>query len=265
MPIPRKIHYCWFGGNELSQSAKKCISSWKKYFPEFDIIEWNETNYDVNKIFWTRKFYKEKHWSGVSDYARIDILYMHGGIYFDVDVEVIKPYKLEMLNEGFWGVEENGMINSGLGFGCYANFEPLKEMLIFFKRFRLGGFKLYIITELTKIFKKYGFKDENVIQHIARTAIYPSEYFSPKSYITGITTITENTYSIHHLDGSWISKGRHISIKERWAFYQKYGNDKYLVDLYEKMKENNINRMPLKKLYSVVIKRTIRQLFGVNK
>jgi mannosyltransferase OCH1-like enzyme len=92
MGIPKKIHYCWFGGKELPDSAKKCIESWKTYFPDYEIKEWNESNYDVNKTIFTKEAYQIGKYAFVSDYARFDILYNYGGIYFDTDVEVIKPF-----------------------------------------------------------------------------------------------------------------------------------------------------------------------------
>ena len=87
--IPKIIHYCWFGGNELSELAKKCISSWRKYCPDYEIIEWNESNFDINLCQYVREAYKEKKWAFVSDYARFWILYNFGGIYMDTDVELI--------------------------------------------------------------------------------------------------------------------------------------------------------------------------------
>ena len=88
--IPKVIHYCWFGGNPLPNIAVKCINSWKKYFPDYEIIEWNESNFDLFSCDYCREAYDAKKWAFVSDYARFKILYEHGGVYFDTDVEVIK-------------------------------------------------------------------------------------------------------------------------------------------------------------------------------
>ena len=89
--IPKVIHYCWFGGNPLPDEAKRCIDSWKKYCPDYKIIEWNESNYDVNSNEYMKAAYNEKKWAFVSDYARVDVVYRYGGIYMDTDVELIKP------------------------------------------------------------------------------------------------------------------------------------------------------------------------------
>ena len=106
MSIPKKIHYCWFGRNPLPESAKKCIESWKKYCPEYEIIEWNEDNFDLTENRYAREAYEQKKWAFVSDYARLKIVYEQGGIYMDVDVELIKP--LDELTEldGYMGFEK---------------------------------------------------------------------------------------------------------------------------------------------------------------
>ena len=90
MGIPRVIHYCWFGNGTLPEKTVKCIESWKQYCPGYEIKQWNEKNYDVNKIPYIMDAYKEKKWAFVADYARLDILWKYGGFYLDTDVELIK-------------------------------------------------------------------------------------------------------------------------------------------------------------------------------
>ena len=104
--IPKIIHYCWFGRNPLPESAVKCINSWKKYFPDYEIKEWNEDNFEVNIIPYTREAYEAKKYAFVSDYARMWILYHHGGLYFDTDVEVVKPLDDIIRGGNFLGVEQ---------------------------------------------------------------------------------------------------------------------------------------------------------------
>ena len=89
--IPKIIHYCWFGRKPLPPLAVKCIESWKKYLPDYTIKEWNEDNFDINIVPYTREAYEVGKYAFVSDYARFYILYHHGGLYFDTDVEVIRP------------------------------------------------------------------------------------------------------------------------------------------------------------------------------
>ena len=103
--IPKKIHYCWFGGNEMPEVVIKCIKSWKEIMPDYEIIRWDESNYDVKKCKFISDAYAEKKWAFVSDYARLDILYDHGGIYLDTDVEVLKSLNDLLDLDGFCGFE----------------------------------------------------------------------------------------------------------------------------------------------------------------
>ena len=141
--IPHKIHYCWFGGNPLPKSAVKCIESWKKYFPEYEIIEWNENNYNVNKIPYIQQAYKAKKYAFVSDYARFDILYNEGGIYFDTDVEVIRSFEDILAKGAFMGCEIDGdcldsnsqskiLIHAGIGLGAAPKLEVYREILMYY-------------------------------------------------------------------------------------------------------------------------------------
>lgn len=117
--IEKKIHYCWFGGNELPTKAKRCIKSWKKYFPDYEIIEWNEKNFDINFNNYAKEAYLNKKYAFFTDVARLYIIYHNGGIYFDVDVEVIKKFDNDILsNEAFFGLETENTVNTGLGFGA---------------------------------------------------------------------------------------------------------------------------------------------------
>ena len=119
--IPKVIHYCWFGGNPLPESAKKCIDSWKKYCPDYEIVEWNENNFDISKNQYCREAYEAGKWAFVSDFARFDIIYKYGGVYFDTDVEVIKPIDSLIEQGAFMGVERNKPINVAPGLGIAAS------------------------------------------------------------------------------------------------------------------------------------------------
>lgn len=207
--IPKKIHYCWFGGNPLPDFAKKCIDSWKKFLPDYEIIEWNESNYDVNKLPYIAQAYSKKKYAFVSDYARFDILYKHGGLYFDTDVEVIKDLT-PICEKGNWlGIENPGLINAGLGIGCEANNTLVKEILLSYKNSDFvkqdGSLNLTtVVDRVSEIFKNYGFVYENKSQNVGDFIIYPAEYFCPKDAVTGIMNLTDNTYTIHHYDASWL-------------------------------------------------------------
>jgi hypothetical protein len=213
--IPKVIHYCWFGRNPLPESAKKCIASWRKFLPDYEIIEWNEDNYDVNKIPYTAEAYAAKKYAFVSDYARFDILYQHGGLYFDTDVEVIKPFDDIVANGPFMGIEVPPNKNSwlivapGLCLGAEKKMTLYKDILVKYQNLHFtlndGSFNTYTVGQhTTDILKLYGLKNENTIQTLNdTTVIYPKYYFNPLDDATGKLTITTETHSIHWYSKSW--------------------------------------------------------------
>lgn len=210
--IPKVIHYCWFGGTPLPKSALNCIESWKKYFPDYEIKEWNETNFDINCCEYVKEAYQEKKWAFVSDYARFWILYNYGGVYFDTDVEVIKSMD-ELLKMGsFMGCEASELegvgkreeINPGLGLAAVANLGIYKEILEYYNMLHFNVEKLEtIVDHTTRVLKKYGFKGNGIVEDVVGIIVYPSEYFCPMNQWTGELKITENTYSIHHYTATW--------------------------------------------------------------
>ena len=225
MPIPRKIHYCWFGGNPLPDLAKKCIASWQKHLPDYEIIRWDELNYDINKIPYTREAYAAKKYAFVSDYARFDILYHHGGLYFDTDVELIKDMNDIIQRGAFMGCESanspelrntnNYLLNvaPGLGLGCKANDLLYKEILdayaLRYFQQKDGSCDLTtVVTIVTDILKKHGFNNQmREIQNIEGILIYPPDFFAPRNGLFNRYILTSNTYSIHHYAASWMSTG----------------------------------------------------------
>ena len=211
MSIPKIIHYCWFGGNEKPSKIKKCIESWKKFMPEFDIIEWNESNFDINALQYTKQAYEMKKYAFVSDVARLKALSMYGGIYFDTDVEVFKNFTPLLDERCILGFEEeeyiatsmmavepnNNLINSFLK--IYDNIPFLDE-----KGNIIEGTN---VSKLTDLLIEIGLKRENIYQKLDdNISIYPKEYFSPYVYPYGIYQITDNSYCVHHFFVSWQSK-----------------------------------------------------------
>lgn len=206
--IPHVIHYCWFGGGEKPDVVCRCIDSWKRFFPEWEIIEWNEENYDITKSQYMREAYKEKKWAFVSDYARFDILYNQGGVYLDVDVEFLKPLPDEYLHKGaFTGFEYTGIVAPGLIFAVPRKHPFLREVLEMFDvstfSMNADGTFLTVNMQLTNMMKKEGLKTNNKLQNICGVTVYPSEFFC--GYNTDIREpeITENTICRHHYLGSW--------------------------------------------------------------
>jgi len=205
--IPKIIHYCWFGGNPLPDLAQKCIASWKKFCPDYRIKEWNESNYDVRNIPYISQAYDAKKYAFVSDYARLDIIYEHGGIYLDTDVELVKPLDNLLNLNGFMGFENGKLCNTGLGFGATSKLPIIKELRDIYT-------SLYFIKEdgnfnqtpcpyyQTDLLLKKGLLQNDSKQTIEGLTIFPKEYFCPKNYL-GETNLTKDTYSIHHFDASW--------------------------------------------------------------
>ena len=215
--IPKIIHYCWFGGNSLPELAQKCIASWRQYFPDYEIKEWNESNYDVNKISYTREAYAAKKYAFVSDYARFEILYTEGGLYFDTDVEVIKDMTDIIERGNFMGCEKAAHEGSpammlgvapGLGLGVNPGLGLLKEIIEAYSTFHFlnedDTLNTKTIVEYTsEILCKHGLRNTPELQQVADVWIYPQEYFAPKDVDTKELHITPKTVSIHHYDSSW--------------------------------------------------------------
>lgn len=207
--IPHIIHYFWFGGNEKPEIVLKCIASWKRYFPGWEIIEWNESNYDIHKCAYIKEAYEKKKWAFVSDYARFDILYRHGGIYFDTDVEVIRKLPKEFLSlKAFTGVEGGAQyIAPGLVFAIVKEHPYVKEILEVYENTRFvcdGQLNLKTVNErVTAIMQKKGYVINGEYQKIGDLCIYPAEYFCGYDLNIHEPAVTENTISVHHYAASW--------------------------------------------------------------
>lgn len=263
--IPRVIHYCWFGGNPLPELAKKCIASWKKFFPDYEIKEWNETNYDVKKIPYIAQAYDAKKYAFVSDFARFDILYQYGGIYFDTDVEVIKSLDDIVARGAFAGVERTGSagsLNAGLGIASPAASEIYKEILNSYRQSSFlrkdGSMDLTtVVDRVSAIFKKRGLKDSSEIQTVAGVTVYPADYFCPINPATGELKITENTRTIHHYAATWTIPLRKKYMKLRNQLSKKVG-----------IKASKLILLPLQfvcVVKEVGFKSAMRKIFGGKK
>jgi mannosyltransferase OCH1-like enzyme len=217
--IPKVIHYCWFGRNPLPKSALRCIASWRKYLPDYEIKEWNEDNFDLDAIAYTHEAYQAKKYAFVSDYVRFWVLYHHGGIYFDTDVEVVKPMD-HILNRGaFMGIEKSAvmdgkpMVNPGLGMGAEAGHPFFLSMLQKYHQLHYlnpdgtVAETVTIVTHTTRRLYELGMKPIKELQEVNNIWIYPEEYFCPMDSTTGITRVVKETVSIHHYDCSWMDMG----------------------------------------------------------
>lgn len=210
--IPKIIHYCWFGGKPLPKDVLKFIESWKRYCPDYDIKEWNETNFDIHMNRYVQEAYKNKKWAFVSDVARIYALYTEGGVYMDTDVEIVRNIDPLLINRGFLGFEGSQWIATNI-VGFEAKHELLGHFLDSYNHriFQEKNGNLDQTTnveELTKLLvNEYGLQLNGQQQQIPKgVMIYPTDYFSPYDYIQGKLNITANTYSIHWFSQTWIGQ-----------------------------------------------------------
>ncbi len=214
--LPKLIHYCWFGRNEKSPLVLKCIDSWRKYFPEFDIIEWNEDNFDVNQMDYTREAYECKKWAFVSDYARLKIVYEYGGIYFDTDVEVIKNFEELIGERGYLSFENttneplNKQVNTGVGFAAPPRSKVVQKMLQEYDgaHFLIDGQMDMTPCPVrnTNALKKLGLITDGSKQVICDMDIYPYDYFCGYDIANSYKACNENTCAIHHYTATWKDK-----------------------------------------------------------
>lgn len=218
--IPKIIHYCWFGRKEKPKLVKKCIASWKKYCPDFTIIEWNEDNFDVSQNTYTQFTSERNLYAYLSDYARLKAVFDYGGIYFDTDVELIKPIDNLLKYSSFFGFEKSGFVTTGLGFGAVKNHHLVGELMHEYdvlkedelsSRYNKDHHLTGSPTMNMRVLKRYGLRDVNEVQHLQDALILPEDYFCPYDDVTGELTITSNTYTIHWYGKSaqnWKSKIR---------------------------------------------------------
>lgn len=224
--IPKKIHYCWFGRGELTVKAKKCIQSWKKYCPDYEIIEWNEDNFDVHQNEYTKKVYTEKKYAFLSDYARLKVVYEHGGVYLDVDVELVKSLDDLLENDAFFGFETKEFINTGVGFGAKQGCIAVKTLLEEYNQLLDGTKDVIGCPKLnTEGLIKLGLERNGQLQKLDECTVYPAEYFNPYDDPTGRLNKTRNTYSIHWYAKSWMDKKSIIRSKLTQPLHRIFGTD----------------------------------------
>lgn len=209
--IPKIIHYCWFGRGPKPKLAQKCIASWKKYCPDYEIIEWNEDNFDVGMNGYTKMCIAEKKYAFLSDYARLVAIAEHGGIYFDTDVELVRSPDFLLGHEAFFGFETPEFVASGLGFGSAAHGTAVEAMLEEYAPLLDGEHGVIGCPRLnTKALEKLGLRRDGSLQKVGETVVYPQDWFNPYESATGRLKRTENTVSIHWYSASWMSPAKKL-------------------------------------------------------
>ena len=208
--IPKKIHYCWFGRGEKPVLAKKCIQSWKKYCPDYEIIEWNEDNFDINSNQYVKEAYDNKKYAFVTDFVRLLVTYTYGGIYMDTDIELVKPLDEYLNHEAVSGFENESQLQTGL-MACRKEFPLFKELLNFYDSIHFinddGSLNLTTNVEtITNIMKNHGFIPNGKYQEIEGLALYPKNIFCPEHSKLNDLDYMKDTVAIHFFSGSWKSE-----------------------------------------------------------
>lgn len=215
--IPKIIHYCWFGRGQMPDLAIKCIESWKKYLPDYEIKEWNEDNFNLNMYPYVREAYDNRKFAFVTDVVRLHALYTEGGIYMDTDVEVLKSLDPFLQHTAFSGFEDDMHIPTGI-MASEKGGKWAKENLAYYdnKHFVKGDGTLDLTTNvitLTNYMLPLGLKQNNTYQDFPDLiTFYPKDYFCPKSYDDGKIYLTNRSVTIHHFAGSWHSSKDKIRI-----------------------------------------------------
>ena len=214
--IPKIIHFCWMGGNEKPDDVKAYIKTWAEYLPEYEVVEWNESNFDLHYNRYVKEAYESRKWAFVSDVVRLYALYEYGGIYLDADVEICKPLDRFLAHKAFSsfqlpleGMTEPPFIPTGL-MASEKGGQWVGELLAAYKErtFILPDGSLDLLTNPRPITQHteetYGLVRNDEFQDLDVVTLYPSEYFCAKNWKTKALARTENTYAIHHFAGSWL-------------------------------------------------------------
>ena len=224
--VPKKIHYCWFGKAQKSELVKKCIQTWRKNLPDYEIIEWNEYNCDIeNSCPFVKDAYAQKKWAYVSDYFRLKALNEYGGIYLDTDVEVIKPFDSLLDKDFFCCFESEGYLCTAV----IGSAPGQKIIESFFKSYEERQFEQVPNSKLLFDFL-IGEKDYDIYKNLLledNCEILPVDCFSPKDFYTKKITLTDNTLAIHHFDGTWKSGGRKFKDRVQNMLIKMLGKEKY--------------------------------------
>lgn len=227
--IPKVIHYCWFGKGEKPKLAKKCIASWKKYCPDYEIIEWNENNFDINCCPYVKEAYESRRFAFVTDYVRLYIMFTQGGIYMDTDVEVTRNLDEFLVHKAFSGFESETQIPTGImagekGFPLFENLLPYYDGRHFLDKNGNQDTTTNVIT-ITAMLSERGFIPNGKYQVVDGFALYPRDYFCPLDDSTGVMYDSKNTATIHWFNKSWVPQRLRVRSKITRFFHRLFGKD----------------------------------------
>lgn len=227
--IPKVIHYCWFGRGEKPKLAKKCIASWKKYCPDYEIIEWNEDNFDINCCPYVKEAYESRRFAFVTDYVRLYVMFTQGGIYMDTDVEVTRNLDEFLVHKGFSGFESETQIPTGImagekGFPLFEKLLSYYDGRHFLDRNGNQDTTTNVIT-ITAMLSERGFIPNGKYQVVDEFALYPRDYFCPLDDSTGVMYDSKNTATIHWFNKSWVPQRLRVRSKITRFFHRLFGKD----------------------------------------
>lgn len=225
--IPKKIHYCWFGKKEIPDQNKIWMESWRKFCPDYEIIEWNEDNFDITKNMYIRQAYEKQKWAFVSDYVRLDVVEQYGGIYFDTDVELLKNIDDFLKNAAFCGFEQKRYVAFGLGYGAIEHHEIVRKMRDDYEErcFVLpdGSLNEKTCTQYqTEFLLECGLKPNGEYQILNGITVYPELVLcgmSPHSF--RVAECLDNTYAIHHYSATWHGQEFHDEKRRKRKFFDE--------------------------------------------
>lgn len=225
--IPKTIHYCWFGRGEKPKLAQKCITSWRKYCPDYEIIEWNEDNFDVADYPYAQYCLNAKKWAYLSDFVRLAVVHQYGGIYFDTDVELLQSPDMLLTYDAFYGFENHANVATGLGFGAAANHPTVAAMEQSYLAMQPNADGTYPLIGCPRLntdaLLPFGLQLTGARQSIAGAEILPTDFLNPFDDVTGRLKKTENTVSVHWYSKSALSKKSILRSRITRPFHRLFG------------------------------------------
>lgn len=207
--IPKIIHYAWFGGEE-PEYVKRNVAHWKVLCPEYEIIKWNEKNYDITKNKYMLQAYEQRQWGFVPDYLRLDVIHQYGGIYLDTDIEMIKKPDELLYQNCFGSVDASLTMNLGCGFGARPYSIALEKHLEYYAELAFllkdgSPDKTSCNTHSFRLLSKYGIKIDNKLQKVLDMWIYPMSFQGADQY-NRVRKITDQTFWVHYGNMSWFKQ-----------------------------------------------------------
>lgn len=224
---PKVLHYCWFGGKPMPRKAVARVDRWHELMPDYQIICWDESNFDINECSYVRDAYKAKKWAFVSDYVRFRVVYDYGGTYMDIGSELLRSIDPLVNESGFTACDyESHAVNPGLVLSAGAHCDLLGEVLESYHNLDFEDSIEFLYSHTVnqifgEVLERHGYQwGADALWEYDGFRVYPSEYFCPKLDFGGFRC-TENTYSTHISSASWLPANEQFRVGfiNKWAPY----------------------------------------------